>query len=416
MKRFVAGLGLGLAAAACGGTEELPPCDGTIVGNICTVVGNGEAGYSGDDGPALDAEMSLPQDTLHDDDGTMYVLDWNNHRVRKVVDGMIFHVAGRGELGGTLDDPANDDFNHPTGIVFDPTHTKLVVAAWHNSKLRTIDLATAAVVDTCGDGRRAYFGDGGPAMASSLDLPASIAYAPNGDLVIMDQANQVIRAIDGNGTIRRVAGACVIDAPACAEGVEPIQCPQPGSGKTTCGPVATCGLPCTPSYAGDGGPAMELRMSQPFGQSADPAGRMVYDGEGNLYFADTVNAIVRKIDTTGMVTRFAGTAPVAGVPQIGATGDGGPALEATFNNPVDLALDSDGTMYVSDVYNHCIRAIAPGGTVSTVAGVCGDPGYEGDRGPAAAATLKRPYGIEVHEGVLYITDTGNQVVRAVRLR
>src|SRR5690606_8524376 len=115
-----------------------------------------------------------------------------------------------------------------------------------------------------------------------------------------------IRAIDGAGTIRRIAGQCVIDAPACAEGAEPIACPQPGSGKTTCGEVDTCGLPCTPAYAGDGGPALELRMAQPFGQSADPAGRMVYDDAGNLYFADTVNAIIRKIDTDGMVTRFAG--------------------------------------------------------------------------------------------------------------
>lgn len=413
MKRYLVATTV-LAAAACGGTDEPEPCDPSIVGNICTIAGSGESGYDGDDGPALEALLSLPQDTLHDDDGTMFILDWNNHRVRKVVDGTMIHVAGRGELGGTLDDPANDDFNHPTGMAFDPTHTKLVIAAWHNSKLRTIDLATNAVVDTCGDGRRAYFGDGGPAMASSLDLPASIVYAPNGDLVIMDQANQVIRAIDGNGTIRRLAGECVIDAPACAQGVEPVACPQPGSGKTTCGPVTTCGMPCTPSYAGDGGPASELRMAQPFGQSADPAGRMVYDSTGNLYFADTVNAVIRKVDTQGMVTRFAGTAPVAGVAQTGATD--GPALSATFNNPVDLALDIDGTMYVSDVYNHCIRAISPSGTVSTVAGVCGDPGYEGDRGPATAATLKRPYGIEVFEGVLYITDTGNQVIRAIRLR
>jgi hypothetical protein len=155
-------------------------------------------------------------------------------------------------------------------------------------------------------------------------------------------------------------------------------------------------------------------MSQPFGQSADPAGRMVFDATGNLYFADTVNAIIRKIDTTGMVTRFAGTAPVDRVPQTGSTN--GAALDAKFNNPVDLALDTDGTMYVSDVYNHCIRAISASGTVSTVAGICGDSGYDGDRGPATAATLKRPYGVEVHEGVLYITDTGNQVIRSVRLR
>ena len=414
MKRFA--LVPFLLVAACGGTDEPEPCDPSIVGNICTIAGSGEAGYAGDDGPALDATMSLPQDTLHDDDGTMYILDWNNHRIRKVVDGVMRHVAGRGELGGTLDDPANDDFNHPTGMMFDASHTHLIIAAWHNSKLRTLDLASSTVVDTCGDGRRAYFGDGGPAVAASLDLPASIARAPNGDLVIMDQANQVIRAIDGAGTIRRIAGECVIDAPACAEGVDPVACPQPGSGKTTCGPVTTCSLPCTPSYAGDDGPAMELRMAQPFGQSADPAGRLVYDTAGNLYFADTVNAIIRKIDTNGVVTRFAGTAPVGGMAQTGTTGDGGPATAAKLNNPVDLAIDTDGTLYVSDVYNHCIRAIAPGGTISTVAGKCGEAGYDGDRGPATAATLKRPYGIEVHDGVLYITDTGNQVIRAVTVR
>ncbi len=409
-------------AAGCGG-DGPEPCDPTVVGNICTVAGSGESGYDGDDGDALLASMSLPQDTLHGDDGTLYILDWNNHRVRKVGgDGIMRHVAGRGELGGTLDDPANDDFNHPSGMTFDPTRTKLVVAAWHNSKLRTIDLASSAVVDTCGDGRRAYFGDGGPAIGATLDLPASVAYAPNGDLVIMDQANQVIRAIDGNGTIRRIAGECVIDSPPpagpgpCASGVEPIACPQPGTGRTTCGAVSTCGLPCTPSYGGDDGPALELRMSQPFGQSADPGGRIVFDSAGNLYFADPVNALVRKIDSAGMVTRFAGTAPVDRVPQFGYAGDGGPALSAKLYNPVDLALDNDGTMYVSDVYNHCIRAIAPGGTIRTVAGICGDSGFAGDRGPATAAELKRPYGIEVDGDFLYISDTGNNVIRAVRLR
>jgi hypothetical protein len=410
-----------ITLAACG-AEEREPCD-PVAGHICTIVGNGDNGYAGDDGDALDAELSLPQDTLHTPDGTMYVLDWNNHRVRKLMaDGTLRHVAGRGELGGTLDDPANDDFNHPTGLVLNAAGTHLVVAAWHNSKLRTIELASGAVVDTCGDGRRSYFGDGTPAMTATLDLPSSVAYAPNGDLVIMDQANQVIRAIDGSGIIRRIAGSCVIDSPApvgpgaCEAGETPLQCPQPGSGRTTCGEVATCGLPCTPGYAGDGGPAMELRMSQPFGQSADPGGRIVFDDAGNLYFADPVNAIIRKIDPGGTVTRFAGTAPVDGVSQTGHTGDGGPATEATFYNPVDLALDTDGTMYVSDVYNHCIRAIAGDGTIRTVAGVCGTAGHDGDRGPATAALLKRPYGVEVHGDSLYISDTGNNVVRAVRLR
>ena len=89
--------------------------------NICTIAGSGSNGYFGDDGPALEASFSLPQDTLTAPDGNVYILDWNNHRIRKLTtDGKVVHVAGRGELGGGLDDPANSDFNHPTGMVFNP--------------------------------------------------------------------------------------------------------------------------------------------------------------------------------------------------------------------------------------------------------------------------------------------------------
>jgi len=410
---------LGALVAACGGDD--PPCDPTVVGDICTIAGDGQSGYSGDDGPALKARMSLPQDTLRIGDA-LYILDWNNHRVRRLdPDGKIRHVAGRGELGGTLDDPANSDLNHPTGLLHDAAHNRLIVAAWHNSKVRTIDLGSGEIVDGCGDGRRAYFGDDGPALTSSLDLPASLAFAPNGDLVIMDQANQVMRRVDAAGAIHRLAGRCVVDADPplgggpCPAGVEPTPCPAP-SGKLTCGPMATCSAFCTPSYGGDDGPALAMRMSQPFGQSADPAGRIVFDPAGNLYFADTANALIRKIDPGGTVTRFAGTAPVGAVPQHGYAGDGGPAREAKLFNPVDLALDTDGTLYVSDVYNHCIRAIAPSGIITTVVGTCGVSGYAGDGAPAALATLKRPYGIELADGVLYIADTGNNVIRSVRLR
>jgi DNA-binding beta-propeller fold protein YncE len=415
---------LGLAAAlgaGCGDDGGATRCDPEEVGTLCTIAGDGRSGYSGDDGPALEARMSLPQDTLKIDDA-LYILDWNNHRVRKLEpDGTIRHVAGRGELGGTLDDPANSDLNHPTGMVHDAARGRLVVAAWHNSKIVTVDLATNEIRNECGDGRRAYFGDSGPALTSSLDLPASVAFSPSGELVIMDQANQVMRRVDANGAIHRLAGRCVVDAAPpmgggpCAPGVEPTPCPAQ-SGKFTCGPLATCGAPCTPAYGGDEGPAMQLRMAQPFGQSADPAGRIAFDPAGNLYFADTSNGLIRKIDAAGVVTRFAGSAPIGGVPQTGYAGDGGSALAAKLNNPVDLAFDSDGSLYVSDVYNHCVRAISPAGTISTVAGTCGEAGNAGDGGPATSGRLKRPYGIEVADGVLYIADTGNNTIRSVKLR
>ena len=116
MKKYL--ISLCALGAACSGEDEPKVCDSSP-GNICTIAGLvGESGYSGDDGPALEARMSLPQDVLAAPDGSLYILDWNNHRIRKLeADGTMRHVAGRGELGGTLDDPANSDFNHPTGII-----------------------------------------------------------------------------------------------------------------------------------------------------------------------------------------------------------------------------------------------------------------------------------------------------------
>jgi len=421
-----------LVALACPGPELDPACDPELPNTICTIVGNGENGYDRDADdvaiPALEAKMSLPQDTLTGDDGTLYILDWNNHRLRSfnADDGALEWLAGRGELGGNLDDPANGDFNHPTNIVFGPDGESIVIAAWHNSKIRTVNIATGVVSDACGDGKRAYFGDGGPAVDASLDLPASIAYDPGGNLVIMDQANQVLRMIDQAGDIHLLAGRCVVDSPApagpgpCEDGEEPVQCPagpNGPSGKYTCGdPEDFCSLPCTPGYNGDEIPATEMRMAQPFGQSASPAGRILFDPEGNLIFADTGNNLIRMIDSEGMVHRVAGTPPVDGIPQNGYAGDGGPALDALLNFPVDLALADDGTLYFTDVYNHCVRAIDSEGIITTAVGRCGESGYEGDGGAPEDALLNLPFGVEWAAGKLIVTDTGNSVIRTILMQ
>jgi hypothetical protein len=419
-------LGLGIAglalAAGCSGGDDT--CDfGKKAGTVCTIAGSGDNGYDGEEGLALDARMSLPIDTLAEADGNLIIVDWNNHRLRRrTSDGLIHHLAGNGELAGSLDDPALADFNHPTNILFDQTGAHLYIAAWHNSKVRVLDMSSGVVSDSCGDGRRAYFGDNTTALTASLDLPTSIAWDPQNNLVILDQANQVIRRVDGNGQIHRIAGACVIDAKppegpgACPAGVQPMACPG-GSGKTVCGdPAIWCSKACTPGYSGDDIPAIDLRMSQQFGQAADPGGRMVFDKQGNLYFADVSNNIIRMIDPQGIVHRVAGQPPVNGVPRPGYSGDGGPALQAELNHPVDLALADDGTIYFSDVLNHCIRAIAPDKTIRTVAGVCGTKGYNGDGGPATAALFNRPYGVEwAAPNTIYVADTGNSVVRAFKL-
>ena len=418
MKRFASVLFALPLLAACSGSDEpsdVVACDPTLAGTICTVAGNGENGYDGDAAlRALDAKMSLPQDMVKASDGTLYILDWNNHRVRALgADGVLSHVVGRGELGGSLDDPANSDLNHPTALLLSRDESTLLIAAWHNSKIRKVDLSSGEISDECGDGRRGYFGDETAAATATLDLPASIAFHPSGDLVILDQANQVIRRVDAEGVIHRLVGMCVTDKDVACEG-EPVQCPM-GSGKFTCGdPMTECSKPCNPSYQ-VGDDVLALRMAQPFGQSADPGGRLAYDADGNLYFADTANHLIRRVTAAGAVEVVAGVEPVDGVAQSGTSPDGTPATETLLNRPTDVALGPDGALYFSDVYNHCIRQVATDGNVYTVAGRCGEKGFEGDGASPTSALLKLPYGIELSGSALYIADTGNNRIRVVNL-
>jgi DNA-binding beta-propeller fold protein YncE len=396
-----------------------PACLDPEPGIICTIAGKGSAGYSGDDGPALEAEFSLPQDVLRAETGELFVLDWNNHRLRKInTDGTIEHVAGRGELGGDLEDPAGQDFNHPTNVIFNQAGDGVLIAAWHNSKIRNIDIETGEVTDFAGDGRRTYFGDDGPAVTASFDLPAAIAWHPNGeDLVVMDQANQVLRYIDAEGDVHKLAGNCIIDQPVAAGGPGPCETPLActNSEKMACNvnDTPTCSLPCNPGFAT--GDATELRMAQPFGQSADPAGRIAFDPDDNLLWVDTENSLIRKLDGDNNDSIVAGLPPEGGVKQKGYSGDNGPADEAKLNRPVDIAVAADGTIYFTDVFNHCVRKIDPDGIITTAVGVCEEKGDDGDGGAADQAHLKLPYGIELSDGTLYIADTGNQVIRAVIL-
>jgi DNA-binding beta-propeller fold protein YncE len=409
---------LGVSLAACG-TDDKSACDPNAPDTICTIAGTAAQGFRGDNGPATKAEMYVPQDTAIAPNGDVWVLDFNNYVVRSIDSkGIIRSVIGNGEVGdspppGVPQMPAIDAFfNHTTDLFFHDGY--LYLSAWHNSRIKRVRLSDMTIENFAGLGRRTYYdGDGGPALMASLDLPSSIALDPVGNIVIMDQANQVVRMVDGSGTMHTIVGKCVIelDSP-CAPGVQPVLCT--GSDKFACGDPATeCSKPCSPTFAGDGGPALEARLGEPYGQAADPAGRVVYDHAGNLLIADTDNNRIRKVDTAGIITTIAGTG------KAGYSGDGGPGNQAQINRPVDVAIGPDDTLYFTDVFNSCIRKIDPAGIISSVVGQCSanpdDRGFAGDGGPPLEAKLNRPYGIDLVGNKLYVSDSYNNRIRVVNL-
>jgi sugar lactone lactonase YvrE len=389
MRRLALTLALGVMGLGCDDPEVGTPageCPHTS-GTICTVAGTGVAGDGADRQSSTKTMLYDPSDVAFAPDGSLVIVDWNNHRIRQQqADGTLKIVAGVGELTpaqGT--DAVTDRLNHPTDVCFDPMG-RMVIAAWHNSRIKRV-APSGQLEDIAGTGARSYGGDGGPALQAILNLPASVLYDPAGNLLLSDQANQRIRRIDTSMTITTIAGS----------GVK--------------------------GYDGDGGPALQAKFSLPVGQAGHPAAHITRGPAGDLYLADTDNNRIRRIDPSGLVSTVAGTG-VAGAENVE-----GPAISAQLEHPVDVALAPDGALYIADTENNCVRMVRDG-QISTVAGtctrVCGndlndpcrcpatDATCLGDGGPARAAHLKRPTGIGFdHDGNLYIADTLDHRVRVV---
>lgn len=154
-------------------------------------------------------------------------------------------------------------------------------------------------------------------------------------------------------------------------------------------------------FAGDGGPAKDAQVNDPYGVVRGP--------DGALWFCEVGGNRIRRIDRDGVITTFAGTG------ERGHSGDGGPALRATFNRPHEIRFDAAGNLFVADMANHVIRRIdAHTRVVTTVAGVPRERGYSGDGGPATDARLNSPHSIQFGKaGELFICDVSNHVIRRV---
>jgi NHL repeat len=338
---------------------------------IFTVVGNGQAGYAGDGGPARRAELDQPFDILLDPQGNLYCSDANNHCVRRVArdSGIITTVAGTAQPGYSGDGgPATQaQLNSPYGIALD-TANNLYIVDRLNACIRVVEATTGVIHTIAGTGQPGYSGDDGPAPQAQLQEPNDIALDSHGRAFIADVRDHRVRVVDlASGIITTFAGTG-----------------EAGS-------------------SGDGGPAHRAAL---FGPRA-----LAFGPTGDLYICLRNDHKVRQVDLrTGIIRTVAGTG------ERGYTGDHGSALQATFNGPKEIAVDGQGNIVLVDTENHCIRRIdAASGHVTTVAGT-GQPGSSGDGGPATAATLKRPHGACVDEaGNIYIGDSENHRVRYVSI-
>ncbi len=248
-----------------------------------------------------------------------------------------------------------------TNVAFD-TLGNIFFADCLNNRIRKINPA-GIITTVAGNGSEGYSADGISATASWLDLPWGIAVDGAGNLFIGDRENHRIRKVNTSGIISTIAGTGLW------------------------------------GYSGDGGPAVSAQVNGPRG--------VIVDKVGNVYFADAENHRVRKINTSGVISTFAGN----GYPSY--LGDGGPATAANLFYPSGLAMDTIGNIFIADQYNHRIRKVNTAGIITTVAGN-GTHGYTTDGIAATASEINYPLGVAVDlAGNIYIGDEDNSRIRKV---
>ncbi|HEY9898944.1 MAG TPA: IPT/TIG domain-containing protein [Pantanalinema sp.] len=336
-----------------------------LSGNIATVVGNGSSTCSGDGGPALNAQLYSPADLKLDAAGNLYVADTNNNRIRKIDPaGIITTVAGNGASGFAGDSgPAVDaKLNSPYAVAVEADGS-LYIADTYNNRVRKV--APDGTISTiAGDGTSGYEGDGAAAASAKIGNVYGLALDAAGNLYLSDSSYNVVRRVTPGGVISTVVGTgtaayggdggqaanaqlrnpngLAFDAAGnlyiADNGNHRIRKVTPGGIIST---VAGTGIN---GFTGDGGPATSARIYSPTALCLDSA--------GNLYFADATNYRIRKVTPEGIIS------PVAGTGASGYAGDGAAALGAQLGYPRGVAVNSAGTrLYLGDNTYHSLRVI-----------------------------------------------------------
>jgi len=444
----------GIAVAADGTVYVTDAADHRVrsispLGAISTVAGDGSAGFSGDGGLARNARLNSPYGLALDRDGSLYVADLGNARIRLIsTDGRIRTVAGGGEIAASDSTEGSAAtalrFKSPRNVLPD-TNGGFYFSDFDAHRVYYVDFRGVAA-NFAGTGNPGYGADNVPANRSALRNPAGLAFEPQGGLVIVESGSQRLRRV-ARGTVSAYLSDALRNHPlysptgiafdaagnlylADARATGALK--RTPQGEVTALAVSGRSVAADPRggayYAwntsvyrvdaankvtltagaaagtigeltGDGGPAETARLLSP--------SAVAYDRDGNLYIADERAHRIRRVTRSGVITTIAGTGKAA------FSGDGGQASKAGLNAPRGLAFDADGYLYVADSGNHAIRKIWPSGLITSVAGN-GFKGSAGDGGPASAALLNAPSAVAVDpNGDIFFADTANHRIRRI---
>lgn len=335
---------------------------------VQTVSGNGSPGFSGDFGKASAAQIDNPFGVVRGPDKALWFSEYGGQRIRHIKpDGFIFSFVGNGKkaLSGDGGQASGASLNLPHEIRFNPAGD-LFIADVGNHAIRKVSLTSGTISCYAGTGFPGYSGDGDRATAANLRQPHSMQFGPDGNLYICDTGNHSIRKVDSStGIISTFAGTGA-----------------PGS---------------TP----DGSPIAGTPLRGP--RAID------FDKDGNLWVATRDGNQILKFELkTGLIHLVAGTGAK------GFTGNGGPAMDATFSGPKGIALDPSGNVWIVDTENHAIRMInANTGHLELVCGT-GEKG-DGPDGDPLKCKLARPHGIFVdRDGSIYIADSEAHRIRVLK--
>lgn len=325
---------------------------------ITRVAGNGTVGYSGDGGPALNAELGDMYYTYpaFDNAGNMYIAQNGNNTIRKIdAAGIITTIAGTNGVIGYSGDggPAvNALLYHPTAIAVDNANN-IYFADRTGTIIRKIDPSGIITTVSGQYNINCGVGDGGPLALAQFNAISAIVTDPAGNLYISDYGCNTIRKVNTLGIVSTIAGN------------------------------GTWG------FSGDGGPATAAQLAYPCKVAADAA--------GNVYIPDAQNHRIRKVDPSGIITTIAGTGT------LGYSGDGGQATLAQMSYPGSVVKDNNGNLFIG-TYDYAIRKIDPGGIITTYVGN-GTGGNSGDGGPATLAQISLTEGrISISNDNLYFVN------------